>query len=145
MAAGAHVSAADAGLRIGQLGKATGFTPKTLRYYETIGLLLPDARSRAKYRLFGSGAIERLRIVRKARGLGLSLSDIKTILDMVDGGTLPCPHVIAVVDREMVRIDAQVKRLRSLRRDLSDLKAKMSTQLNSGQVPAGSCPCFDET
>ncbi len=63
-------------LRIGQLAAKTDFTPKTLRYYEDIGLIRPDCRSESGYRLCGEAAIERLRFGRRAQGLGLRLDGI---------------------------------------------------------------------
>jgi len=53
-------------LRIGQLAAKTDFTPKTLRYYEDIGLIRPDCRSESRYRLYGEAAMDRLRFVRRA-------------------------------------------------------------------------------
>ena len=132
-------------LRIGELAAKTGFTPKTLRYYEDIGLMRPDARSGSGYRLYGDAAIERLRFVRRARRLGLRLEDIARILEISDDGRVPCEHAMAVVDGELGRIAEQMKRLRELTRDLRALRLRMAHALGSGEAsPGRACPCFEE-
>lgn len=77
-------------LRIGQLANRTGFTPKTLRYYEELGLVQPDGRSESGYRLYSDAAIDRLRFVNRARAVGLRLEDIRRILEISDEGRTPC-------------------------------------------------------
>jgi DNA-binding transcriptional MerR regulator len=126
-------------LRIGQLARAAGFTEKTLRFYDEIGLLRPSGRSSSGYRLYDEQAIERLRFVRKAQGLGLSLDDMRTILEIGDEGRVPCGHVVLVVDRELERIDGQLRRLRSLRRDLVTLRVRLNDGIASGRAKPGYC------
>jgi len=132
-------------LRIGQLAAKTGFTPKTLRYYDELGLLRPDGRSDSGYRLYGDAAIERLRFVNRARALGLRLEDIRRILEISDEGRAPCGHVQAVVDRELDRIAAQMKSLQEFRDGLLTLRSRMANALASGTArPGQQCPCFQE-
>ncbi len=132
-------------LRIGQLAAKTGFTPKTLRYYEEVGVLRDDRRSEAGYRLYGEAAVERLGFVRRAQGLGLRLDDIRRILEISDEGRVPCEHVMAVVDRELDRITHQMKRLGELRRGLETLRSRMADALASGAArPGQACPCFQD-
>jgi len=139
------VTAAERHLRIGHLARASGFSQKTLRYYDEIGLLRPAGRSASQYRLYGEDAIERLRFVRKAQSLGLSLTDIKTILEISDAGRVPCEHVMAIIEREVARIDTQLRHLRSLRRDLLTLRSRMDGMPASGVAHAGHvCPCMTE-
>lgn len=132
-------------LRIGQLAKATGFTQKTLRYYEDIRLLTPAARTDSGYRLYPEDAVSRLQFVRRAKCLGFSLDDIRTILEISDDGRLPCEHVIAIMDRDLARIEAQTRRLQTLKSDLLALRARMEDAIASGSVtPGGGCPCFQD-
>jgi DNA-binding transcriptional MerR regulator len=123
--------------RIGQLATETGFTPKTLRYYEEVGLLRPDGRSESGYRLYGDAAVERLRFVRRARDVGLNLEDIRRVLEISDEGRAPCEHVMTVVDRELNGIAEQLERLHQFRDDLLTLRSRMPA---SGEV----CSCFRE-
>ncbi len=126
-------------MRIGQLASVTGFPEKTLRYYDEIGLLHPAARTPSGYRLYAADAVERLRFVRRARGLGLSLADIRTILEIGDEGRVPCEHVVAIVDRELERVDSQRRRLRSLRGDLMSLRERLTEAIASGNTRPGHC------
>jgi MerR family transcriptional regulator, copper efflux regulator len=54
-------------LTIGQLAKATGVQPRTIRYYESVGVLRPTHRSLARYRQYDQRAVERLLFIRRAR------------------------------------------------------------------------------
>ena len=65
---------------IGELAKATGVSPKTIRYYETLGLLKPARRTRGNYRVYGESAIPMLQFIRHAERLGFSLKDIRQVL-----------------------------------------------------------------
>lgn len=131
-------------LRIGQLATKTGFTAKTLRYYEDLGLIRPDGRSESGYRLYGDAAVERLRFVNRARALGLRLEDIRRILEISDEGRAPCEHVQAVVDRELERIDLQLEKLRQFRSGLLAVRSRMLETLESGAAVSGLCPCLQD-
>ncbi len=136
---------ADSGMRIGQLARKSGVPAKTLRYYEEIGLVRPAGRTTSGYRLYDDEVISRLRFVRRAQTLGLSLADIRAILEISDEGRVPCEHVLGIVDRELKQIAAQVRRLRELRDDLRDLRARLAGALESGSArPGQACPCFQD-
>jgi DNA-binding transcriptional MerR regulator len=72
---------------IGALARAAGVPATTVRYYERRGLLAPDARSRAKYRIYGEASLERLRFIRSAQATGFTLEDIGALLELRDEGT----------------------------------------------------------
>lgn len=141
----ARTAASPSLLRIGQLAREAGFTAKTLRYYEEVGLLLPAARASNGYRLYDDGALRRLTFVRKAKAVGLSLADIQNILRISNEGRAPCEHVVAVIERELAAIERQMQRLQELRRDLVALKSRLNEAIASGTAaPGGGCPCFEE-
>lgn len=64
-----------------EVSALTGVTVRTLRYYDRIGLLRPEAVTEAGYRLYGDVALERLRHILLYRELGFSLREIGTMLD----------------------------------------------------------------
>jgi DNA-binding transcriptional MerR regulator len=73
----------SATLRIGEVAKLVGTTPRTIRYYEEIGLL-PAAEERAsgQHRLYGEDEVERLRAALRLKGLlGLSLDELRDLLE----------------------------------------------------------------
>jgi len=67
------------GLKVSQLAERAGVPATTLRYYEQQGLLTPR-RSASGYRLFDDEALDQLRFIATAKGLGLSLDDIRILL-----------------------------------------------------------------
>ena len=71
---------------LGQLCKAVGLARSSVLNYEAIGLLVPQGRSPAGYRLYGEAQLERLRTIRRLREAGLALEDIRVLLDR-RGGT----------------------------------------------------------
>lgn len=66
-------------MQIGELAKAAEVPAKTIRYYEDIGLLPHPPRTEGGYRRYGPEAADRLRFIRKAQALGLTLSEIREL------------------------------------------------------------------
>lgn len=71
-------------LTLGQLGRRAGLARSSLLHYEALGLLAPAGRSSAGYRLYGAPELERLLTICRLRDAGLSLADIRTLLDSTD-------------------------------------------------------------
>src|SRR5258708_32647874 len=86
------------GMRIGELAARFGLNPKTIRYYEEIGLLKRAGRSESGYRLYGKPDVERLGFIRRAKTLSLSLDEIRDILSAQEEGSPPSVHGCARVD-----------------------------------------------
>jgi len=68
-------------MNIGELSRQTGVSTKTVRYYETIGLVPPPERADNGYRIYQPDAVERLLFIRDAQASGLSLTEIGAIDD----------------------------------------------------------------
>lgn len=69
-------------LRIQEVAAETGLTPRSIRYYEEVGLLAPAARSEGAYRLYDTEDLERLRSIRGLRDdAGFSLAEIRQLLE----------------------------------------------------------------
>lgn len=69
-------------LRIQEVAAEVGLTPRSIRYYEEVGLLEPAARSEGAYRLYDESDIERLRFIRGLRDdAGFSLAQIGQLLE----------------------------------------------------------------
>jgi|SRR3712207_2378673 len=69
-------------LQIGELAHHTGLSIKTIRYYEKRGLLEQPPRTEAGYRLYGPEEVARLRFVQRAKLLGLTLEEIKELVEL---------------------------------------------------------------
>jgi DNA-binding transcriptional MerR regulator len=73
-------------LTVGQLARATGVPAKTIRYYEQVGILPVPRRSGAGYRHYSRHDVHRLLFIRRARALGLSLTNLKALTAELDSG-----------------------------------------------------------
>jgi DNA-binding transcriptional MerR regulator len=108
-------------LRVSELAALAGVSADTVRYYEKEGLLPEPLRSPSGYRQFEEDLAERLRFIKGAQSFGLRLADIRELLEIHDKGACPCGHTRVLLERRMNEIDAEVRRLRSLKRDLAEL------------------------
>jgi len=116
-------------MKIGELGDRCGVTTKTIRYYESIGLLDEPDRKPSGYRDYGDDAIERLRFVRDAQATGLTLAEVASVLELKGAGERSCAHTMALIDSHVASIDAQIEQLTAARRELVRL-AKRARSLD---------------
>ena len=73
------------GIKIGEAAKRLGMTTRTLRYYEEMGLLAPEARNTGGFRLYGEDEIKRLERISELKNLlGFNLHEIKAIFEAED-------------------------------------------------------------
>jgi DNA-binding transcriptional MerR regulator len=105
-------------LTVGDVAEQAGLSPKAVRLYEQTGLIRTARRTESGYRTYDEGDVEVLRFIRQARALGLSLGEIKQILDLQQGGARPCGTVLQLLDTHVKEIDDTMATLRALRRTL---------------------------
>jgi len=121
----------------GALAARTGCNLETVRYYERIGLLPPPPRSAGGHRLYGPDLVKRLNFIRKSRGLGFTIEEIRELLRLVDGGAYTC----ALVERMARDHTRQIRRKLADLRRLARVFETMAAQCNGGEVPE--CPIID--
>ncbi len=109
------------GLRVGEAAAELGVGVQTLHYYEREGLIPPPPRSEADYRIFPPDLMERLRFIRRAQALGLSLVEIKEMLDLAEIGESPCGRVQAALTQKLAEVDRRLTQLMTFRDQLRDL------------------------
>lgn len=106
-------------LKVGAIAKAAGVGVQTLHYYERVGLLPKPERSSTNYRLYSSDAIRRVQFIKKAQVIGMTLEEIKQILDLKEHGRAPCRKVAKLGEKHFAEIDARLAQLRAYRRALA--------------------------
>lgn len=126
------------GLRVGEVAHRAGVKPDTVRYYEDAGLLGPANRSKAGYRQFAAGAVERIRFIKRAQGLGFTLEEVAGLLELRLRKGEACGPVQAVAEGKIAEIDGKIASLRRLRRGLTQFVAAC----REGS-PTGECPLLE--
>ena len=116
------------GLSVKALAGAVGVRTDTIRYYERAGLLPPPPRTSGDHRRYDESAVDRLRFIQGAQRLGLRLSDIKELLAIRDTGVCPCEPAEQFLTQRMSEIDAELRRLRTLRAEIADMLARLPTE-----------------
>jgi DNA-binding transcriptional MerR regulator len=101
--------------RISELAGRARLKPSTIRYYEACGLLQPVQRTASGYRLYSPEQLKRLQLIRAAKEMGLTLSQIKQVLVAVDQGEAPCERVVALLRQVLARIEMQIEQLTAQR------------------------------
>ena len=121
-------------MRIGELGARAGLAPKTIRYYEQVGLVPPPKRTPAGYRDYGEDALSRLRFIRAGHSVGLSLGEIREVLAFRDRGEPPCRHVASLIEHHASELAVRISILERMREDLVRL-AKKAASLSGKEPP----------
>lgn len=124
-------------LRIGALGAELGLSPKTIRFYEEIGLLDEPARSAGGYRLYTAADRERLHFVMKAKQVGFSLAEIADILTLQGRGTQPCGHVVGLLDEKLRGVDEQLRALTEYRDRLLWVRSEAASRARESACVCG--------
>ncbi|MFQ5804100.1 MAG: heavy metal-responsive transcriptional regulator [Candidatus Methylomirabilales bacterium] len=127
-------------LFIGKVAKEVGLNPRTIRYYETLGLLPPSLRSESRYRLYSPQALELLRFIQKAKALGFTLTEIREIIALRQRGALPCPHVHALLTHRVESLSHQIRDLTALRDELTGLARKSASRPRTRGRASSVCP-----
>ena len=107
--------------QINELSKHANVSPKTIRYYEEVGLLTSPVRASNNYRLYDEDAVERLRFIRSARSLDFSIQEITKVLSTLDRNETPCNHVVELLQKHLGDIEARIRDLERLKEELTQL------------------------
>lgn len=127
----------ETSLKIGQLAAEAGVSAKAVRFYERSGVLPPPARGTNRYRLYGRDAVDRLRFVKQATGLGLTLAEVREIVTIWRGGQPPCRHVRRLLQEKAGELDRKLNDLLTLRRRI---RQSLATWKRKSSGTAAVCP-----
>jgi len=110
-------------MNIGEVAVKSGLPPKTIRYYEDIGLIAPD-RADNGYRDFSDTHLHKLEFLQRARGLGFSIEDCRTLLSLYEDKDRSSAEVKATAQSHLDKISFKIEELEAMRSTLSVLVRK---------------------
>ncbi len=106
---------------IGKLAQASGLSRDCLRYYEREGLLAPQAKTNAGYRLYDPGAVERLSFIKHAKRCGFTLTEINQLIGLKTDNSTSCIDIRSVAEEKKNRLDDKIEDLQEMSAILSRL------------------------
>ncbi len=108
-------------MHIGAIARKSGIPAKTIRYYESIGLIDSAARTESGYRVYGPEDVHTLRFVQRARGLGFSVGDVGKLLTLWRDRRRSSAQVKALAESHVAQIDHKIAELQAMRDTLVHL------------------------
>jgi len=123
-------------LRIGKVAAAAAVSADTLRYYEREGLLAPEGKSQAGYRLYSQDSIRRVHFIKQAQRCGFTLSEIRALLDLTRRDSACCSDVRSLAIEKKLQLEAKIDALRTMSRALDEVVAMCVDD----DQPLESCP-----
>ncbi|MEM7221631.1 MAG: Cu(I)-responsive transcriptional regulator [Pseudomonadota bacterium] len=111
-------------MRIGEVARRAQLPAKTIRYYEEAGLIQPAERAENGYRDYSEREVHTLRFIQRARSLGFSVEECRTLLSLYRDRERSSADVKALAHDHLRDIERKITELESLRAVLSDLVAR---------------------
>jgi MerR family copper efflux transcriptional regulator len=125
-------------MNIGALYKETGIAAKTIRYYESVGLIAPPPRSRGNYRVYDERDLATLRFVQRARNLGFSVKEVGDLVALWQDRQRASADVRSLARAHLGEIERKLKELEAMRATLDHLIKRC----HGNKRP--DCPIIDE-
>lgn len=107
-------------MNIGQASVASGLPAKTIRYYEEIGLVVADRRGNG-YRDYADEHIHKLRFVQRARSLGFTVEECRSLLSLYEDHSRASSEVKRLAQDRLADIDQKIEELKGMRSTLARL------------------------
>jgi uncharacterized protein YjbI with pentapeptide repeats len=120
-------------LLIGQLAEQLGITPQAIRYYERLGLLEKPPRNEAGYRIYSSTANKRLQLIRNAQTFGLSLTQIKELINSEKKEENLALLFQQMVGEYLTELEEKIAYLETQKKELNKRNELLNKALNTDQ------------
>ena len=127
------------GMTRSEVAERAAVNPETLRYYEERGLIPDPPRSASGYRLYDENYVRRLRFIGRAKELGFTLEQIKSLLELRAGPEATCQDVKTRAQAKVADVEEKIADLRRIRRALASLVETCA----GGTGPTSECPILD--
>jgi len=101
-------------LNIGELAAKVGIRASAIRFYESVGLL-PKPHRRSGWRRYGPSILDRLQVIHAARDVGISIAEIRTLLDGFPKGDTPSKRWQELAKRKLPELEATIQRTMALK------------------------------
>ncbi|WP_421781723.1 Cu(I)-responsive transcriptional regulator [Kiloniella litopenaei] len=111
-------------MKIGQVSEASGLPAKTIRYYESIGLIEPAGRTSSGYRAYQAKDIETLKFIQRSRSLGFSINEVSALLALWNDRNRASAQVKELAKQHVADMDRKIAELQSMKDTLSNLIEK---------------------
>ena|SRR6266511_75892 len=111
-------------MTIGQAAQRSGVPQKTIRYYESIGLVMPTSRRENNYRTYGDEEIEFLRFINRARSLGFSLKEVQQLIALYRDRKRSSRDVKRLALRHVDDLNRKIAELTTIRNVILELANK---------------------
>lgn len=121
-------------MRVSDVARQFDLNAQTLYFYERIGLIPSPQRNASGYRVFAQSDLDRLSLIERAKALGLTLDEIKEILQLQEGQGLTCHEVHQRLLKKLQQIEATIAQLQQLKKELLPLVQRCETALNQQQA-----------
>ncbi|NOY46387.1 MerR family transcriptional regulator [Deferrisoma camini] len=119
-------------LKIGELARRVGLTPRTIRYYEDIGLLNSVRRVEGGRRIYTDDDVRRLKFIKRLKLLGLSLEEMKELEELYRthrSNEKVLPRLLELLDHHLEEIEHRIDQLRMLQRDIEAYREHIRSKL----------------
>jgi MerR family transcriptional regulator, Zn(II)-responsive regulator of zntA len=130
-------------LHVAKLASQAEVTPATVRYYSRIGLLRPSRDPENGYRCFVATDLRRVVFIRQAQTLGLTIGDIRAILETVDQGEAPCHQVKSLVQQRLAGIRVQIAGLQATEAYISKALTSWNDMDDQVRTNGELCPLIE--
>lgn len=126
---------------ISDLSRQVDTPVATIRYYERLGLLAPPERTQSQYRVYSKEAEERLLFIRQAKKFGLSLEEIKQILELSTRSIAPCNQVKTILKQHLDDVNRRIQEMLEFRQELTSRYMQLDDLLSDSSSAPGSAVC----
>lgn len=121
--------------RISELAEKCEVNKETIRYYESVGLLLEPSRTKAGYRIYSEESVNRIKFIKKMQDLGFTLAEITKLFGVVDKDSERCVDMYSFVVKKISEVQLKIRDLKRTEQMLINLKESCPDEKSLYECP----------